>query len=79
MAEPHIPFKTPVTLELEPDNYWWCACVLSQNKPFCDKSHRREGLFSPVEFTIDRRKRVKLCRCKHTHTPPYCDNTHRSL
>lgn len=79
MAEPNIPFKTPVTLELEPGTYWWCACGLSQNQPFCDGSHKKERIFTPVEFKIERKRKLKLCRCKHTKTPPYCDQSHNDL
>ena len=79
MADPNVPSKKPVTLELEPGTYWWCACGLSEDQPFCDGSHREAGVFSPMEFTVERKQRVKLCQCKHTKTPPYCDMTHQDL
>lgn len=77
--EPVIAEKSPAVLELEPGNYSWCACGKSKNQPFCDGSHKEEGVFKPVRFEITEKKRVALCRCKHTKTPPFCDGTHKTL
>jgi CDGSH-type Zn-finger protein len=78
MAEPEMPAKRPAVLELEPGEYFWCACGRSQNQPFCDGSHEGTA-FSPVSFTLDEAKRVAVCQCKRTGTPPMCDGTHSSL
>lgn len=78
MREATIAAKAPAKLELEPGKYFWCACGLSKNQPFCDGSHKGTG-FSPVELVIEERKMVALCQCKRTKNPPYCDGTHRDL
>jgi len=78
MAEPVIPKKGPYAIELEPGDYWWCACGRSKNQPFCDGSHK-ETEFSPVKFTITEKRKYAICGCKHTKNPPYCDSTHHSL
>lgn len=78
MADPEMPAKRPVVLELEPGEYFWCACGKSRNQPFCDGSHAGTGI-SPVAFELEEAKRVALCQCKRTGKQPMCDGTHSSL
>ena len=79
MPEPHIAEKRPARMELEPGTYWWCACGLSKNQPWCDGSHKVEGVFSPIEFVIDEKKPVSMCQCKHSANKPFCDGAHKTL
>lgn len=78
MKEPKIASKQPFVGELEPGEYYWCQCGLSQNQPFCDGSHS-ETPFQPVKFVISEKKRVALCQCKRTKNPPMCDGSHKDL
>jgi CDGSH-type Zn-finger protein len=78
MPEPEIPQKQPFAAELEPGEYWWCACGRSQNQPFCDGSHQGTD-FSPVQLEISEKKKVWLCGCKHSQDPPFCDGSHSTL
>ena len=78
MAEPQIPARMPAVLELEPGTYWWCSCGRSKNQPFCDGSHAGTE-FSPIEYTVEEKKRVALCQCKHTARAPLCDGAHSKL
>ena len=78
MSDPDMPQKAPYGVQLQPGNYWWCACGRSSNQPFCDGAH--EGTeFSPVAFSIEKPGKFWLCGCKRTATPPYCDGTHNRL
>jgi CDGSH-type Zn-finger protein len=66
-----------VTLEAGKD-YWWCACGMSKNQPFCDGTHKG-GSFSPMKYTPEKAGDYWLCACKHSAKKPLCDGTHKTL
>jgi CDGSH iron-sulfur domain-containing protein 3 len=78
MMEPVVAQKMPYAMELEPGEYWWCACGRSKNQPFCDGSHQGTGIV-PVRMSITEKSQVFLCGCKYTATPPFCDGAHDLL
>jgi len=78
MDKPNIAQKANYPVELQPGTYWWCACGLSQNQPFCDGSHKTTS-FTPVEFEITETKTVKLCGCKYSAKKPFCDGAHKTV
>ncbi|MCA9744431.1 MAG: CDGSH iron-sulfur domain-containing protein [Deferribacteres bacterium] len=78
MSAPKIAQKGPYALEIEPGNYLWCACGLSQTQPFCDKSHKGTGI-KPISARISEKKKVYWCGCKQSGNKPFCDGTHNSL
>ena len=75
---PKIHATAPTPLELEPGDYWWCACGLSQHQPMCDGSHKGTGI-TPQKFTLSEKKKVWLCNCKHSNNKPFCDGSHSRL
>ena len=78
MPKPVIARNGPYELDLEPGEYWWCACGRSSSQPFCDGSHAGTE-FAPVGFTLTESKKVWLCGCKHTGESPHCDGSHGTL
>ena len=77
---PHIAQKAPFPVDLEAGKtYFWCACGQSRNQPFCDGSHKKDGIFTPVKFEAAETKRVFLCGCKRSGHKPFCDGTHKTL
>ena len=78
MNKPVIAQKAPKMLTLEAGTYYWCACGLSQNQPFCDGSHKVTE-FKPLAFTLTEKKDVWLCQCKHSGNKTFCDGTHRTM
>ena len=78
MDDPAIGGRVPKIEELEAGEYYWCACGLSKNQPYCDGSHAG-GKFQPLKLEMTETKRVALCTCKRTQNPPYCDGGHARL
>ena len=78
MTEPVIAAKIPVVTELDEGTYWWCACGRSKNQPYCDGSHQGTS-FTPMEFKLEKKRRVALCQCKSTNNGPFCDGAHKNL
>lgn len=79
MTEPVIAKKASYIVHLEAGkSYWWCACGLSKDQPWCDGSHQGTGI-DPVEFSVEEGGRNYLCGCKHAKQPVFCDGTHNEL
>ena len=76
--EPEVAARQPAVFEIEPGTYYWCRCGRSSNQPYCDGSHSVTS-FTPMEFTIEEKRRVALCQCKHTANGPFCDGSHKRL
>lgn len=78
MSKVVVAATRPAVLELEPGDYWWCACGHSRTQPFCDGSHRGTGI-GPKRISLTEPRRVALCQCKATADGPFCDGAHRDL
>lgn len=78
MSTGKIVQKKPYVMEVEPGNYAWCACGLSNNQPYCDGSHSTTDM-KPVLETIEEKKTVAWCGCKQSNNGAFCDGTHAKL
>ena len=79
MVKAVIARKSPFTVEVQAGKeYWWCACGLSKNQPFCDGSHKGTA-FSPLAHTPGKNATVYFCGCKQSGSPPLCDGTHSKI
>ena len=79
MTEPVVAARAPVKVALEQGkDYWWCACGMSKNQPFCDGSHK-VGSFTPMKYTAEKSGDHWLCACKNSNNKPLCDGTHKTL
>lgn len=77
MENPNRASDTPYPIEVEAGkDYYWCACGLSKNQPFCDGSHKGTS-FSPVKFAAAKAEKVYFCGCKQTKNSPLCDGSHK--
>ena len=78
MAEAKIAGRSPIKVQLEAGERWWCACGESKSQPFCDGSHKGTS-FSPLKIVTAEPKEVFLCACKQTQNAPNCDGSHKKL
>lgn len=74
-ATQNSPYRVDVE---EGKSYFWCACGLSANQPFCDGSHKGSE-FSPVKYVAEKDGTVAFCGCRQSGNLPMCDGTHRTL
>jgi CDGSH-type Zn-finger protein len=80
-SEPVIAAKAPIPVEVEAGKtYYWCSCGRSQNQPFCDGAHSREGTdLTPLKWEAPESKTAYFCACKQTANAPLCDGSHAKL
>ena len=72
--------KKPYLIDLEKGKtYKWCTCGKSEDQPFCDGSHKVEGVFRSQHFVVENTGKHKLCGCRHSKNKPFCDSAHRNL
>mgnify|MGYP001768788528 CR=1 FL=1 len=77
--QPEIAQKSPYAVDVEAGKtYFWCACGLSKNQPFCDGSHKVTR-FTPLKYEATKSERVWFCGCKRSANKPLCDGTHKKL
>jgi CDGSH-type Zn-finger protein len=78
-AKGQIAQKAPIAVDVVAGrSYWWCACGLSKQQPFCDGSHKITTL-TPVEYKAEANRKLFFCACKQTNNRPLCDGTHNKL
>ncbi|MEQ8367984.1 MAG: CDGSH iron-sulfur domain-containing protein [Roseicyclus sp.] len=76
---PRIAQKAPFAVEVtEGKSYFWCACGLSANQPFCDGSHKGSE-FTPQKVTAEKDGTLYFCGCKASARAPLCDGSHNKL
>ena len=78
MSKPIIADTSPMALKLTAGTHYWCACVRSENQPWCDGSHQGTE-FQPVKLELTESSKVWLCGCKHSCDKPFCDGSHKKL
>ncbi len=80
MTKGAIGGREPIAVQVEKGkDYWWCACGLSRNQPFCDGSHKAEAKFEPMKWTAPKSGERWFCTCKQTNNAPFCDSSHKTL
>ncbi|MBF0275300.1 MAG: CDGSH iron-sulfur domain-containing protein [Nitrospinae bacterium] len=67
--------KKPYLLTLEAGEYYFCPCGKSNNKPFCDGSHRMTTL-TPFTLQLSEKKQLTICGCGKSKNFPCCDGAH---
>ncbi|VDK48911.1 unnamed protein product [Anisakis simplex] len=74
--------KKPIKVHLESGKqYSWCSCGHSANQPWCDGSHKPDGItmLRPVNFQVEKSGDYVLCQCKQTENRPLCDGVHKKI
>jgi len=78
-SEPRKGHFEPVLVDLVAgETYWWGRCGCSQGRPLCHGSPEGSGI-EPVEWKLERNRRVPPCTGTQTRKAPICDNTHLTL
>ncbi|MEM8742045.1 MAG: CDGSH iron-sulfur domain-containing protein [Pseudomonadota bacterium] len=76
---PACPQKAPYSVDVTAGKkYFWCACGMSSNQPFCDGSHKGTA-FEPLMHEAEADGTLYFCGCKATGNSPFCDGSHTRI
>lgn len=79
MTKPVVADNKPARIQLEKgQEYFYCACGLSNKQPFCDGSHKATDI-TPKKFVAEEDGDAFLCMCKHSANTPFCDGSHKQF
>jgi CDGSH-type Zn-finger protein len=79
MTERVVVQKKAMPVEVEAGKvYYWCACGLSSNQPFCDGAHKGTDI-APIPYRPETSGKAFFCGCKATKNEPLCDGAHKEL
>ena len=73
-----MPYQnSPHYIDQTPGTNYYCTCVKSVNKPYCDVSHETKKTGKqPMQYNVDAARRMAICDCGKTGNSPFCDGTH---
>ena len=79
MAEPKHD-TGPIIVEESAGKKAYCQCGLSENLPYCDGAHSREGTgLAPIVLEVDQPGKKAVCQCHQSGNLPWCDGSHNKL
>ncbi len=79
MAEPKHG-TSPIVVDETPGKKAYCQCGLSENLPYCDGAHGREGTdITPIVCEIEEAGKKAVCQCHKSGSLPWCDGAHKQL
>jgi len=70
--------KEPYVITLDTGTHYICQCRKSNNRPFCDGSHKDTGK-EPFALEISKKQEVTLCGCLQSANLPFCDGSHLQI
>ncbi|MGB0715959.1 MAG: CDGSH iron-sulfur domain-containing protein [Phycisphaerae bacterium] len=72
--------NAPIVIDETAGKKAYCMCGHSENLPYCDGAHAREGVeVSPFVCDVAEDGKKAVCQCHKSENLPWCDGTHSKL
>jgi len=71
---------SPIVVDETAGKKAYCMCGHSENLPYCDGAHSREGTdVGPMVVDVDADGKKAVCQCHESGNLPWCDGAHSKL